>query len=69
MHLLTFLYPALLTTLSLASFGDAARSRAVTAVLLSGVKTLTLRKGFKTTARRVSAIPQVSFCVNLVLGV
>jgi hypothetical protein len=54
MHLLTFLYPALLA----ASGAEALRSGSK--VKLSNVQSLTLRKDLQTSHRRVSAIPQVS---------
>jgi hypothetical protein len=54
MHLLSFLYPALLA----ASGAEALRSGSK--VKLSNVQSLTLRKDLQTSHRRVSAIPQVS---------
>ena len=62
MRLLDFLYPALLAVSSLAGDAQAARKPA-TNVLLSTVKTLTLRKDLKTTHRRVSAVPQLK-CIG-----
>lgn len=52
MHLVSFLYPALLA----ASGADALRSDKVK---LSNIQSLTLRKGLQTSARRVDPIPQV----------
>jgi hypothetical protein len=53
MHLLSFLYPALLAV----SGADALRSGSK--VKLSNVQSLTLRKDLQTSHRRVSALPQV----------
>jgi hypothetical protein len=53
MHLLNFLYPALIA----ASGAEALRSGSK--VKLSNVQSLTLRKDLQTSHRRVSAIPQV----------
>jgi hypothetical protein len=52
MHLLSFLYPALLA----ASGAEALRSDKVK---LAKIESLTLRKGQQTSARRVDPIPQV----------
>ncbi|TKA71366.1 hypothetical protein B0A49_04375 [Cryomyces minteri] len=57
MHLLQCLPPALLAFLALSDTTSAVK-KPVNSVLLSDVKTLTLRHGLKTSARRVSAIPQ-----------
>ncbi|KAI9797503.1 MAG: hypothetical protein M1833_005414 [Piccolia ochrophora] len=62
MRLFDLLCPALLAALSLSSDADAAKKPA-NSVLLSNVKSLTLRKGLKTSHRRVSAIPQLK-CVG-----
>jgi len=56
MHLLSFLYPALLA----ASGAGALRSDKVK---LSNIQSLTLRKGLQTSARRVDPIPQLK-CVG-----
>ncbi|KAL7771816.1 hypothetical protein CFE70_001766 [Pyrenophora teres f. teres 0-1] len=56
MHLVSFLYPALLA----ASGADALRSDKVK---LSNIQSLTLRKGLQTSARRVDPIPQLK-CVG-----
>jgi hypothetical protein len=53
MHLLRFLYPALLS----GSGADALRSGSK--VKLSNVQSLTLREDAQTSHRRVSALPQV----------
>ena len=58
MRFLDFLYPALLT-LSIHSLETEAARKPGDSVLLSSVKTLTLRKDLKTSHRRVSAVPQV----------
>jgi len=60
MQLLTFLYPTLLALLLTPSPISAAAPKKVpkNAILLSNVKTLTLRENAKTSHRRVSAIPQ-----------
>ena len=58
MRLLDFLSPSLLT-LSTFSLGAEALRKPSDSVLLSSVKTLTLRKDAKTSHRRVSAVPQV----------
>ncbi|KAI9790403.1 MAG: hypothetical protein M1816_005221 [Peltula sp. TS41687] len=58
MHGLYFLYPFLAL-----SGATAAAAAATNSVLLSNVKTLTLRNGLKTSHRRVSAIPQLK-CVG-----
>jgi hypothetical protein len=58
MHLLSFLYPALLA----ASGAEALRSGSK--VKLSNVQSLTLRKDLQTSHRRVSALPQVRFHTN-----
>lgn len=58
MRLLDFLYPSLLT-LSTFSPGAEALRKPSNSVLLSGVKTLTLRKDAMTSHRRVPAVPQV----------
>jgi len=64
MHALEFLYPALLTLSAFTGETEAARgSGATNSVLLSNVKTLTLRKDLRTSHRRVSAIPQLR-CVG-----
>ncbi|KAF8852467.1 DUF1183-domain-containing protein, partial [Acephala macrosclerotiorum] len=61
MQLLPFLYPALLTLLALSPSSTlAAKKVPKDAILLSQVKTLTLRNNAKTSHRRVSAIPQLS---------
>ncbi|KAI9799687.1 MAG: hypothetical protein M1825_004422 [Sarcosagium campestre] len=57
-----FLYPALLTVSTLYDSVEASKVPEK-AVLLSNVKTLTLRKDLKTSHRRVSAIPQLR-CVG-----
>ncbi|KAF2142790.1 uncharacterized protein K452DRAFT_317709 [Aplosporella prunicola CBS 121167] len=59
MRLSTSLCPALLATLAVA----APASRPSNSILLSNVKTLTLRHGLKTSARRVSPIPQLT-CIG-----
>jgi len=56
------LLPTLLAALTIAGTVEGARKPA-NSVLLSNVQTLTLRKGLKTSARRVSAIPQLK-CVG-----
>ena len=58
MRFLDFLYPA---ALALCAFADDAQAwkKKDDSVLLSKVKSLTLRSGQKTTHRRVSAIPQL----------
>ena len=58
MRYLSFLFPALFATSALLDHAVALRKPA-DSVLLSSVKTLTLRKDAKTSHRRVSAIPQV----------
>lgn len=58
MRLLDFLYPSLLT-LSTFSLGAEALRKPSDSVLLSSVKSLTLRKDAKTSHRRVAAVPQV----------
>ncbi|KAI9837511.1 MAG: hypothetical protein M1819_007161 [Sarea resinae] len=63
MRAISVLYPAILALCAITSVTDAAAAKErkpANAVLLSDVKTLTLRKDAKTTARRVSAIPQVN---------
>lgn len=62
MQFLAFLYPALLAALALTDPASALRKPS-NSVLLSNVKTLTLRKDAKTSHRRVSAIPQLK-CVG-----
>ncbi|KAI9847799.1 MAG: hypothetical protein M1837_001692 [Sclerophora amabilis] len=59
---LDFLYPALL---AVSAFTDdaTASKKSSNSVLLSSVKTLTLRKDLKTSHRRVSAVPQLK-CVG-----
>ncbi|KAH7386846.1 hypothetical protein DE146DRAFT_621272 [Phaeosphaeria sp. MPI-PUGE-AT-0046c] len=57
MHLLSFLYPALLIA------GSAEALRSASKVKLSNVQSLTLRKDLKTSHRRVSAIPQLK-CIG-----
>lgn len=59
---LDFLYPILLALLTLSELSLAARKPS-NSVLLTSVKTLTLRKDAKTSHRRVSAIPQLK-CVG-----
>lgn len=59
MRPLDFLCPALLTLSACVGESEAARKPA-DSLLLSNVKTLTLRKDLKTSHRRVSAVPQVS---------
>lgn len=58
MRPLDFLYPALLTLSACLTETQAARKPS-DSVLLSNVKTLTLRKDLKTSHRRVAAVPQV----------
>jgi hypothetical protein len=62
MHLLSFLYPALLALLLTPVSVSAASKKKVymekNAILLSKVKSLTLRDNAMTSHRRVSAIPQ-----------
>jgi hypothetical protein len=53
MHLLNYLYPALLAA------SGAEALRAGSKVKLSNVQSLTLRKDLQTSHRRVSALPQV----------
>ena len=65
MKFITLLYPALLT-LFLSTPLLAARAPA-NSILLSTVKTLTLRDGLKTSHRRVPAVPQV--CSTLALSI
>ncbi len=65
MHPLDFLYPALLTLSACVRETEAAR-KASDSVLLSNVKTLTLRKDLKTSHRRVAAVPQVGAPVLLI---
>ncbi|KAE8446684.1 hypothetical protein EG329_011728 [Mollisiaceae sp. DMI_Dod_QoI] len=61
MQFLTFLYPALLALLTLSPTPSlAAKKIPKDAILLSQVKTLTLRSNAKTSHRRVSAIPQLT---------
>lgn len=62
MRLTSILAPALLA-LAASSPAEAARNPRDSA-LLSNVKTLTLRKGQMTAARRVSPIPQVCSAVR-----
>lgn len=62
MKLLQHLFPTLCAALAFFSLAEAARKPS-NAVLLANVKTLTLRKGAKTSARRVSAIPQLT-CIG-----
>ncbi|KAK5145493.1 hypothetical protein LTR04_001285 [Oleoguttula sp. CCFEE 6159] len=57
MYLLQHLPSALLAFLALSDTASAAK-KPTNGVLLTDVKTLTLRHGLKTSARRVSAIPQ-----------
>ncbi|PMD36952.1 DUF1183-domain-containing protein, partial [Hyaloscypha variabilis F] len=57
---LPFLYPALLALLLTPLTEAAKKPPAKDAILLSQVKTLTLRSNAKTSHRRVSAIPQLS---------
>lgn len=59
MHVLSFLYPALLAV----SGAEALRSGSK--VKLSNVQSLTLRKDLKTSHRRVDAIPQVKYITIL----
>ncbi|KAH8815648.1 transmembrane protein-like protein 66 [Xylogone sp. PMI_703] len=63
MLFLEFLYPSFLALLAISSLSAAAKSRPKNAVLLSNVKTLTLRANTKTSHRRVSAIPQLK-CIG-----
>lgn len=63
MQLLEFLYPALLSLLVISSAGPALARPPKNAVLLSNVKSLTLRANSKTSHRRVPAIPQLK-CVG-----
>ena len=56
---LPFLYPAF-ALLILSSLSEAAKPPGKDAILLSQVKTLTLRNNAKTSHRRVSAVPQLS---------
>lgn len=65
MHYLNFLYPALLATTTLFSGGEALRSGSGNKVKLSSVQSLTLRKGLKTSHRRVPAVPQVRLSSSL----
>lgn len=58
MRILGFLYPSLLT-LSTFDLGVEALRKPSDSVLLSSVKTLTLRKDAMTRHRRVPAVPQV----------
>ena len=58
MQLPTFLYPTLLALLLTPSPISAAKKVPKNAILLSNVKSLTLRENAKTSHRRVSAIPQ-----------
>ncbi|KAI9646151.1 hypothetical protein NHQ30_005591 [Ciborinia camelliae] len=58
MLLLPFLYPAFLTLLAFTPLTTATKSK--NAILLSKVKTLTLRDNAKTSHRRVSAVPQLT---------
>jgi len=58
MRPLDFLCPALLTLSACVGGAQAARKPS-DSVLLSNVKTLTLRKDLKTSHRRVAAVPQV----------
>ncbi|TVY85716.1 Store-operated calcium entry-associated regulatory factor, partial [Lachnellula willkommii] len=62
MQLLTFLYPTLFALLLTPSPISAAAAGKVpkNAILLSNVKSLTLRENAKTSHRRVSAIPQLT---------
>ncbi|KAL9105339.1 MAG: hypothetical protein Q9187_008727, partial [Circinaria calcarea] len=62
MRFLDFLYPTLLT-LALHTPETEATRRPGDSILLSNVKTLTLRKELKTSHRRVSAVPQLK-CVG-----
>ncbi|KAK7520932.1 uncharacterized protein IWZ02DRAFT_273293 [Phyllosticta citriasiana] len=62
MHFGTLLSPILLALLASGDAAEAARNPA-NSVLLSNVKSLTLRKGLKTTSRRVSPIPQLK-CIG-----
>ncbi|TEY60186.1 hypothetical protein BOTCAL_0184g00070 [Botryotinia calthae] len=59
MLFLAFLYPALLTILTFTPL-TAAASTPKNAILLSKVKSLTLRDNAQTSHRRVSAVPQLS---------
>ncbi|MCJ1361506.1 hypothetical protein MMC16_000606 [Acarospora aff. strigata] len=62
MRPLDFLYPALLTLSTFAVETEGAR-KASDSLLLSTVKTLTLRKDLKTSHRRVAAVPQLK-CIG-----
>ncbi|KAI9683101.1 MAG: hypothetical protein M1829_005892 [Trizodia sp. TS-e1964] len=62
MRCLEFLYPALFAVSGLIATADAVKKPS-NSVLLSNVKTLTLRKDLKTSNRRVSAIPQLK-CIG-----
>ncbi|RFU26432.1 hypothetical protein B7463_g9913, partial [Scytalidium lignicola] len=63
MRFLEFLYPIFLALLVISSSPASAKSKPKNAVLLSNVKSLTLRANSKTSHRRVSAIPQLK-CVG-----
>ncbi|KAF2181678.1 DUF1183-domain-containing protein [Zopfia rhizophila CBS 207.26] len=63
MHYLNFLCTALLACSTLISGGAALRSGSGNKIKLSNVQSLTLRKGLKTSHRRVSAIPQLK-CIG-----
>ena len=60
MIFLKFLY-SILFTLYVSSVQGLVPRNSDKSVLLSNVKSLTLRKDLKTTYRRVSAVPQVRF--------
>lgn len=60
MHLLALISPALLALLTLSTPSKAAKKTPKDAILLSSVKTLTLRNNAMTSHRRVSAIPQLT---------
>ena len=54
MHIFHYAYPTIITLLQLTEgAGNSER------ILLSNVKTLTLRKDYKTSHNRVAAVPQV----------
>ncbi|KZF19179.1 DUF1183-domain-containing protein [Xylona heveae TC161] len=63
MHLLDFLYPALLTVSAVAPTVEATRKPNLQSVRLTDIKSLTLRKDRMTAHRRVAAIPQLN-CIG-----
>jgi SOCE-associated regulatory factor of calcium homoeostasis len=60
--------PALLAILTLATEGADGKKQPANSVLLSNVKTLTVKQGAKTSARRLSAIPQLKCIGGSALG-